>query len=43
MELIKKEHSRYYRALYMGSIINLAGNIIFLIPESMKFSAIRRM
>ena len=43
MKLIKKEHSRYYRALYIASIVNLAGNAVFLIPESVKFAAIRRV
>lgn len=43
MKLIKKEHSRYYRALYTASIVNLAANALFLIPESVKFAAIRRM
>lgn len=43
MKLIKKEHSRYYRALYIASIVNLAANAFFLIPESVKFAAIHRI
>lgn len=43
MKLVKKEHSRYYHALYTASIVNLVANALFLIPESIKFAAIRRI